>query len=382
MQFAQTVRQVEILEAVILHGSNVKAAVAMGVQRRGVDGAINRIKAQAARQGHSPAHDMRHTVPDGYHVKGVSTLYGSDGKPSAQWVKSSIDADRQAEMQRAAIAAMCEEIPKVGKINPPVGTLGHLCNVYTLTDSHVGMLAWGKESGEDWDLSIAEATLVGCFQQMIDCSPKATTAFVNQLGDFLHYDGFESVTPTHRHVLDADSRFEKMVKTAIRVLRRVVAIALERHDRVVLLLAEGNHDPAGSVWLRALFHALYENEPRIHVIDSPLPYYAHQHGDTLLAFHHGHLKKNDNLPILFAAQFAKLWGNTTRRYAHTGHRHHSEEKEHSGMTVIQHPTLAARDAHAARGGWVANRQVTSITYSDKHGQVARTTVVPEMLDLN
>lgn len=49
------------------------------------------------------------------------------------------------------------------------------------------------------------------------------------------------------------------------------------------------------------------------------------------------------------------------------------------MTVIQHSTLAARDAYAARGGWMSERHVTSITYSDKYGQVARNTVTPEML---
>jgi hypothetical protein len=99
----------------------------------------------------------------------------------------------------------------------------------------------------------------------------------------------------------------------------------------------------------------------------------------MLAFHHGHLSKNDQLPILFAAQFPKVWGGTTKRYCHTGHRHHTEEKEHSGMTVIQHPTLAARDAYAARGGWIADRSLTAITYHSEFGQVARTTVTPEML---
>lgn len=84
--------------------------------------------------------------------------------------------------------------------------------------------------------------------------------------------------------------------------------------------------------------------------------------------------------MLFAAQFPQDWGATTRRYAHCGHRHHVEEKEHSGMTVIQHPTLAARDAYAARGGWIADRQVSAITYHSKFGQVARATVVPEMLE--
>jgi hypothetical protein len=245
------------------------------------------------------------------------------------------------------------------------------------------MLAWHKEGGEDWDLNIAERTLVGCFEQMVISSPSASTCVIAQLGDFLHYDSaLAAVTPQSGHSLDADGRMPKMVKTAIRILRTVVARALEKHQKVVLLLAEGNHDISSSVWLRAMFQALYENEPRVQVIDSELPYYVYQHGSTMLAWHHGHLSKNNTLPILFASQFPKMWGATTKRYAHCGHRHHVEEKEHNGMTVIQHSTLAARDAYAARGGWLSDRNVTSITYSNKYGQVARNTVTPEMLELS
>ncbi|CAB3741156.1 hypothetical protein LMG22037_06465 [Paraburkholderia phenoliruptrix] len=50
------------------------------------------------------------------------------------------------------------------------------------------------------------------------------------------------------------------------------------------------------------------------------------------------------------------------------------------MTVIQHPTLAARDAYAARGGWLSERSATAITYHSQFGQVARNTVVPEMFE--
>jgi hypothetical protein len=180
-------------------------------------------------------------------------------------------------------------------------------------------------------------------------------------------------------VLDADGRFSKIVEVSVRILRRLVDFALARHEKVVVLMSEGNHDLVSSIWLRTIFRALYENEPRVFVIDSELPYYVHQHGETMIAFHHGHLKKNDALPMLFAAQFPKIWGTTTKRYAHTGHRHHVEEKEHSGMTVVQHPTLAARDAYAARGGWLAERQVSAITYHAKWGQVSKITVIPEML---
>ena len=376
-----TVRELDYIEALDKHGSTRKAAKALGVARSGFCEALARLKKRAALKGYSPEHDMVHTVPDGFKVKGVSTYYNAEGKPSGQWVKSSADAERQAEMMREAIAAMCEEITPVDAIPSPTGTAANLCTVYTLTDSHVGMLANKAEGGADWDLKIAERVLVGCFSAMVEASPKAETCVIAQLGDWMHYDSAVSpVTPMHGHVLDADGRMYKMVKVAIRILRTVISMALEKHKKVVVLLAEGNHDMASSVWLRAMFQALYEHEPRIEVIDSELPYYTYQHGQTMLAWHHGHLSKNEGLPLLFASQFPKVWGNTTKRYVHCGHRHHTAEKEHSGMTVIQHPTLAARDAYAARGGWISERQVTSITYSDKFGQVARNTVCPEMIE--
>ena len=214
---------------------------------------------------------------------------------------------------------------------------------------------------------------------MVESAPASRVGFVCQLGDFLHYDSLSAVTPPSGHVLDADGRFAKVVAVSVRILRKVIDLALTKHESVVVLLAEGNHDMASSVWLRVMFRALYENEPRIQVVDSELPYYCFQHGRTMLGFHHGHLKKNDQLPMLFAAQFPKVWGDTGKRYVHTGHWHHVSEKEHSGITVIQHPTLAARDAYAARGGYVSDRQVRAITYHAEHGEVGRVTVTPEML---
>ena len=380
-QFA-THRELDYLIAIQVHGSHRKAATALGVNKSSISESIKRLKARAALR--SPQeHDYTKTVPQGFAIKGVSQYINAEGKVSGQWVKTNQDAQQQQEALKAAIEAMCEEIPKLGTTVPPLGTHANLCNVYTLTDSHVGAMAWNIETKTgDWDLSIAEQTLVGCFAQMVDSAPKAGTCVIAQLGDFLHYDAAGSgggVTPLHGNVLDADGRMPKMVKVAIRILRTVIGLALEKHEKVVVLLAEGNHDLSSSVWLRAMFKALYENEPRLEVIDSELPYYTYQHGNTMLGWHHGHLSKNSALPILFAAQFPKMWGETTKRYIHCGHRHHTDIKEHSGVTVEQHPTLAARDAYAARGGWMAERQVTAITYSDVYGQVARNTVTPEMI---
>lgn len=380
IQFA-TVRQIEYIEAIEKYGSIRKAAKSLDVYHSCLARSIKGLKARAAKQD-PKQHDYTKVVPDGFTIKGVSQYIDKDGKVAGQWVKTNADHEKLMEIAKAQIEAMCDNIPKSSPIVLKSGTLNHLVNVYTITDAHVGALAWDIETKSgDWDLSIAERTLTDCMKAMIEQSPKAHTCVIANLGDYCHYDSSVApVTPIHGNVLDADGRMPKMVKVAIRTLRTMINSALSKHEKVVLLIAEGNHDPASSIWLRAMFQTLYENEPRIEVIDSELPYYTYKHGNTMLAWHHGHLTKNAQLPILFASQFPKIWGETTKRYCHTGHKHHCEEKEHSGMTVTQHPTLAARDAYAARGGWIAERQVTAITYSNKYGKVGTVVITPEMIE--
>jgi hypothetical protein len=374
-----TETQARYIDSVNKHGSMRAAARALKLNYGTIHQAIAAVKKRAARKGYSPGEDARGQAPEGFSVKGKSILYDREGKIAAQWVKTTADAEAQERIFREACEAMAAELPRLEPSEAPAQTSDALCNVFTLTDSHVGALCWGQEGGADWDLKIAERVLAGCFEHMVRAAPQAGVAVVAQLGDFLHQDGIQPVTPTSGHILDADGRFSKVVQVAVRLLRRVVDFALAHHGRVIVLMAEGNHDLSSSIWLRTMFSALYENEPRVEVINSPLPYYVYQHGKTMLAWHPGHLTKNDQLPILFASQFAQVWGATTKRYAHCGHRHHVEEKEHSGMIVIQHPTLTARDAYAARGGWVAERQATAITYHREFGQVARNTVTPEMI---
>lgn len=334
---------------------------------------------RAAMQGFAPDHDMTHVVPAPFTVKGVSTYYNKDGERAGQWVKTRIDDGKVDEAMRSAIDALTISMPRAKPVAAPNHSVAHLCTLYTLTDCHVGMYAWEPETGADWDLDIAEKMLTGAIKYLVDASPSASTCIINQLGDFLHYDSLSAITPQHGHLLDADGRYSKVVSVATRILRCIIDTALTRHQNVIVLMAEGNHDMASSVWLRHLFGLLYEDEPRVTVMQSETPYYVHTHGKTMLCFHHGHLSKNDSLPLLFAAQYAQQWGSATKRYCHTGHRHHVEEKEHSGMTVTQHATLAARDAYAARGGWIADRHIKAITYHSVYGYASAVVVTPEML---
>jgi hypothetical protein len=379
LDFCLSEQQRKIVELSIRGITKRDIAARLGITERNVFKRLQLVKARAAMAGIAPDADLDYQVPVGFNVKGTSTLVDkTTGESKLQWIKTDVNKEVQHEAMLAAIEALKEDLPKYAPVAFNATTSADLATVYTITDAHVGMKAWGKETGADWDLEIAEQTITSAIIELVNAAPCSQTAVVAQLGDFLHADSITPMTPTSGHLLDADDRFSKVVQVAIRILRRVIAYCLTKHERIVFINAEGNHDLSSSIWLRELFKAVYENEPRIDVVDTPLPYYVYHHGDTMLAWHHGHLKKNDALPLMFASQFHDIWGKTKKRYCHTGHRHHYDEKEHSGMYVVQHSTIAARDAYAARGGWMSERTMKAITYHKKFGEVGRITVTPEM----
>lgn len=374
-----TPRQREVLEAIERLGSARAASAELGINIGGASETYTAVKRKAAKFGYAPEHDFTRPVPEGFVAKGVSTYYNSEGKPTGQWVKASLSHQALVDAMRETIAGFKDEIPPAVSTVAPVASEEQLCNLYTFTDYHLGMLAWHQEGGSDWNVSLAEKTIIAALVQMVNQSPNAHTGVLNIQGDFLHTDGKTPVTPTAKHVLDADSRFPKIRRAAIRIIRSLVNICLQRHQEVYLIIAEGNHDEESAGWLADLFAVHYEEEPRVTVNDSILPFYVFEWGNTMLGVHHGHKVKNENLPLLFAAQFPQEWGRTTRREIHCGHRHHRDEKEYNGVTIVQHPTLAARDAYAARGGWIADRAAWAITYHKKYGAVGRVMVTTEML---
>lgn len=372
-------RQREFFDAVVTHGNYRAAEMALGVSRDLIGRAMRELAGRAARQGYAPGHFKSGTAP-GFAMGKVTIQRNALGGVERTWERQHPDAEKAQEAFLASIEAMRGEIVPAPLMQAPTHALAHLLTLYSFFDYHVGMLAWHKEGGADWDLQIAERTGVAAMQMLVDGAPASDTAVINIGGDFLHFDGLLPVTPTSGHVLDADSRFGKVVEVAIRLIRQLVGLALQKHRYVTLLIMEGNHDLSSSLWLRKLFSCLYENEPRVTVHESELPYYAIEWGVCMLGFHHGHIKKNDSLPQLFASLFREMWGRCRKVYIHTGHLHHLDSKDHTGARVTRHPTLAAMDAHSARGGYFTEREITAVTYSRMTGQAGTNSVSPEMLE--
>lgn len=316
--------------------------------------------------------------------RGYSTLYKIDETGNRtvvmEWEKTEVDKEKRLKAICDSALNLANSIDR----EPPDFTdlkeiNADLLTCYVLTDYHLGQLSWGEETGEDWDVDIAYSLAKRWFASAVNQAPASEIGVLAQLGDFLHWDGLLPVTPTSGHVLDADTRFAKMVDLGIKTLRIIIKTMLKKHRFVHVILAEGNHDIMSSVWLRSMFTALFENEPRVTVDNTHLPYYCYEWGETSLFFHHGHKKKLSALPELFASQFRDIYGRTKYSYGHTGHLHHVDVKENGIMIMEQHPTLAARDAHSARSGYNSKRAANVITYSKNFGEVSRITIRPEMV---
>jgi len=319
-------------------------------------------------------------APAGHLVKGVSALVDAQGNTVQQWVKTAADDAARDAAMRAVVEGLKEEIPRAAPLPAPPACNADLLNQFTVTDLHFGMLSWHEETGADYDLRIAEKLLLDWFGAAIAMSPNARVAVLAQLGDLLHHDSHLSVTPTNAHVLDADSRLQKIIRVVIRAMRCVIDMLLVKHERVRVIMADANHDPASGAWLREMFAAFYDNEPRVTVDSSASTYYVVEHGDTSLFYHHGHKRKIGDVDSVFAGQFRAAYGRTRHSYAHVGHKHCDELKSTNLMKVEQHETLAAPDAYAASSGWLSPRSAKVITYHKKFGEVSRITLSPQMVE--
>jgi hypothetical protein len=320
-------------------------------------------------------------VPAGHAVKGVSALVDADGRTIQQWVKTSHDRAQQDAAIRAVVDGFKDELSRSELVRRPEVALDDKCNQYTVTDYHFGMMAWGEETGgADWDLKLQERLWCDWWAYAIALAPDADTAIFAQLGDLVHFDGLKAITPAHGHVLDSDSRFSKIVRTVIRCCRFAVRELLKKHPHVHLIFSDANHDEAGEVWMRELFAAHFEDEPRVTVDRSPGSFNAFEWGLTSLFYHHGHKKKFKDVDTTWVGRFREVFGRTKFSYGHTGHLHSDEMfTSNTGVRVERHETLAAPSTYEANAGYNSGRSAKVITYSKRFGECGRFTITPEMV---
>lgn len=383
-----TPRQWDYLTAWQAHGTESAAAAALGIRKNSISQAWAAVKKKAAARGYSPECGVDKVTPEGYTIKGTSTLYDADGEAVMQWVKTGVDQEHQDEAIQAAIEGFASQVkPAKARKATSKNYSTDLLAAYPVGDHHLGMLSWEPETGADWDLDLGEKMLVGAMDHLVETTPACENALIAFLGDYMHYDSYAVTTPKSGNLLDSDTRFPKLVKAAIRSMRYLVERALDKHRTVQIIVEAGNHDVASSVFLRECLVNIYENEPRVTVDDGPGHFHYYRFGDCFIGTHHGdtvkiggkNTKLGDKLPLIMAADRAKDWGDSKFRYWWTGHIHHDRVVDHTGCRVESFRVLAPGDAWHNEMGYRAARDMKSIVLHKQFGEVARQIVNPDML---
>ena len=374
-----TVRQLEYLEAVEKHGTNTKAAQALGVDRRTLDKSMVSLRDKAAKMGYSPNHGMTKTVPDGFTVKGISSLYDKDGKLSAQWVKSTVDEDRQTELLKEFAQTLADGVKGMAPLTPPpTYTVNDLLCVYPIGDPHFGLKVWAQEGGANFDLEIAERVTCGAIDRLIASAPAAHTGLLLNLGDHFHADS-QSNTTTAGTGVDVDGRWAKIQQIGLRAMLYGIKRLLERHEKVIFRINRGNHDKHAAYALALMVSCYFHNEPRVEVDLSPSAVWYYQFGKVLLGSTHGDTIKGNALMGVMAADKPQEWGTSQHRYWLVGHVHHVDQKEYPGGIVEYFRTLAAGDAWHHGQGYRSGRDMRLIVMHKDHGEIERHRVDVGML---
>ena len=266
------------------------------------------------------------------------------------------------------------DLPVAPVVPSPNFKAKDLMTAYLISDAHLGMMSWGKETGEDYDTKKGADRLVNWIGQAIASAPVSETAIILSNGDLTHADDQTNQTPRSKHALDVDTRHYKTLDTTIIAVNTSIELALRKHKNVEVAILPGNHDMTAYMAVLFAVAERWRENPRVMVDRSPNEFFAKAFGKVMLAAHHGDKAKAERLVLFLADEYPEMWGQTRHRYLFTGHLHHHKSADIGGMRHEQLRAVAARDAYAHSHAYCSKAQLQAITYHKEKGEIGRISV--------
>jgi len=237
-----------------------------------------------------------------------------------------------------------------------------------IMDLHLGKLAWAEETGQDYDLKIAEAlyreTVRDILSKVSQCQLSIEKILFPVGQDFFHVDNSTSMTTSGTQV-DTDTRWQKMYAKGVELL--VWAIEqLRQLAPVEVMYVPGNHDKTFSYFAVYTLYARYQACKGVTVDLSPTPRKYVRYGVNLIGFSHG--KEGKRIQHLMQQERPEDWGKTIYREWHLGDLHHEEAMEIGGVKIRWISSVTALDAWHAEKGYQAVRMAQAFVWDREHGR--------------
>jgi hypothetical protein len=243
-------------------------------------------------------------------------------------------------------------------------------------DLHLGKLAWGAETGDDYDGKIAIKRYKDAIAELIGrTNISEIERIILVIGhDFLNADNKLGLT-TAGTPQSNDSRFYKMVQLGKQLLIETID-ELSLLAEIDVMVVPGNHDTNSMLMMGDILDAWYHKSTRVKVYNSPAPRKYYRYGQTGLMYAHGHNERMEDLGIIFATENKELWANTNYHRIHLGHLHHQKQirykdvEEKIGCTIKVISSLSSNDAWHTEKGYLSLKGAEAFLYHRDHGLLA------------
>ena len=375
LEFCNSSNQRKLLKFLISGNSVADTSIEFSRKKTNIYRTLRIINKRMTDAGSGEHFVSKKVQPVGLNVKGTSTLYDADGNAKIQWVKTEKDKAEMLQNFSDAIQEIVENTvePVKSKKMKFKELDKNTMTMYCIGDAHVGLLSWGKETGEDYDLNKTEDDLTAAMTMLVDRANNSEEAFIIDLGDYYHMNSHDMTTTAGTSV-DVDGRFVKVIEVGLRLTIKLIDLALEKHKIVHWRSAIGNHDTYTSLYATTFIKAWFRNDKRVIVHDEPSVFMYHVFGKNLIGITHGHTAKAEKLGEIMSVDCKNEWSDSEHRYWYTGHVHHQSVKEFSNCVVETFNTLAGKDAWHASQGYRSKQSMKAVTLHKEYGEISRNTV--------
>jgi predicted phosphodiesterase len=350
--YAKTERQREVARVWESCDRNARrAAQILGITHATVRNIVTTVKGAAAAAGFSDAWDATAHVPEGEYVTGRS-IYLEDDSGNKAWLKTrrKLETAEKEQALKAFVEQLNSQVVQAKKTHKPSakGKSKDLLPTIIIGDAHIGMRAEASETRDrDFNSQVASAELLGGIDYLVDAAPACEEAMLINVGDFMHANSHKNTT-ANLTPLDVDQRIESVMRIAADTMIHAITRILEKHSKVSVVMARGNHDSDTAIAIAMVLGYRYAKEPRVTILE-PQGFHTYTtFGKNLIAVTHGDKAPSrrlaDVLPRL------SVWSKTSHRYWILGHFHSKLAEQFDNSVVIERfGTLAPSDSwHASK----------------------------------
>jgi len=240
-------------------------------------------------------------------------------------------------------------------------------------DIHIGKLCEAFDTGEDYNCQIAVQRVREGVQGIIRKAKGFNIDKILFIGgnDILHID-----TPTRTTTggtnQDTDGMWYSNFLTAKKLYVEILEMLLPIAD-VHFTFNPSNHDYMSGFFLADVIQTWFKDSKNITFDCSISHRKGFLYGKNLIGTTHGDGAKQQDLPLLMAAEFPLEWSQSKHRYVYTHHIHHKSAKDYVGITVESLRSPSGSDSWHHKKGYLSIKAVEGFIHHKEFGQVARLT---------